>query len=341
MNSKCRLLTLKEMFEKYTDSNHYISIQDSQRYLKSCGFIVHTITIKDDIEALIISGMDIEYIHNKGYHLKSRSFSLSILKLLADAIASFRFLTVKDSEKLLKLLESLCSIYEAPLLRREIMLTNRVKSENEQILCNIDIINSAFRNNQQISFDYYDYDINKQLVLRSSKKRNCSPYALVICDEHYYVVSHYEKYSDTYTNFRLDRMKNIELIASKRNLPDKELDLGQYIKSSFSMFNGKNEYITLRFPLKNKYCNIVIDRFGKSVIMLKDRESDGYFTIHVPIKTEYPQPFFAWIFSFNGDVEIVKPENLKQLYLKMLLDNYMKMYVTYKSNSKYSMESLG
>lgn len=315
------------MFEKYTDSNHYISIEDSRVYLKSCGFTVHKITIKDDIEALIINGMDIEYVHNKGYHLKSRPFSLSILKLLADAIASFRFLTVKDSEKLLKLLESLCSIYESPSLRRGIMFANRVKSDNEQIFDNIDTINFAFCNNQQISFDYYDYDVNKQSVLRSGEKRNCSPCALVMCDGYYYVVSHYEKYSDTYTNFRLDRMKNIELIASKRNLPNKELDLGQYIKSSFSMFNGKSEYVTLRFPLENKYCNIVIDRFGKSVIMLKDRESNGYFTIHVPIKTEYPQPFFAWIFSFYGDVEIVKPESLKQLYSKMLLNNYLKIYV--------------
>lgn len=327
MNGKCRVLFLKRMFLRLTDIEHYMTMPMIITNLTNNGFSVEKRAVKEDIEALILSGMDIEYVHNKGYHLKSRPFSFSILKLLADAIASFRFLTVKDSEKLFKLLESLCSIYEVPMLRRKINLTNRVKSENEQVICNIDIINSAFRNNQQISFDYYDYDINKQLVLRSSKKRSCSPYALVICDEHYYVVSHYEKYSDTYTNFCLDRMKNIELIASKRNLPDKELDLGQYIKSSFSMFNGKNEYVTLRFPLENKYCNIVIDRFGKSVIMLKDRESDGYFTIHVPIKIEYPQPFFAWIFSFNGDVEIVKPENIKQLYSKMLLNNYLKIYV--------------
>lgn len=327
MYSKCRLLMLKEMFEKYTDSDHYISIEDSQVYLKSCGFTVHKITIKDDIEALIFSGMDIEYVHNKGYHLKSRPFSLSILKLIADAIASFRFLTVKDSERLLKLLESLCSIYESPVLRRGIVFDNRVKSDNEQIFDNIDMINFAFRNHQQISFDYYDYDIKKQSVLRNGEKRSCFPCALVMCDGYYYVVSHYEKYSDTYTNFRLDRMKNIKLIASKRNLPHEELNLGQYIKSSFSMFSGKSEYVTLRFPLENKYCNVVIDRFGKSVIMLKDKESDGYFTIHVPIKTEYLQPFFAWIFSFNGDAEIVKPENLRQFYSKMLLNNYLKIYV--------------
>lgn len=169
MNAKCRLLCLREMFIKYTDQNNYVSMKKIQNYLNSCGYPAHQVTIKDDIDALISSGMEIEYIHNKGYHLRSRPFSLSILKILADAIASFRFLTVDDSEKLLKLIESLCSIYEAPLLRREIMLTNRVKSDNEQIFDNIDMINSAFRNNQQISFDYYDYDINKQLVQQGKK----------------------------------------------------------------------------------------------------------------------------------------------------------------------------
>ena len=269
MNAKCRLLCLREMFIKYTDQNNYVSMKKIRNYLSSFGYLAHKITIKDDIDALISSGMEIEYIHNKGYHLRSRPFSLSILKILADAIASFRFLTVDDSEKLLKLLESLCSIYEAPLLRRKIMLTNRVKSDNEQIFDNIDVINSAFRSNQQISFDYYDYDINKHLVQRG-EERLCSPFALVMSGECYYVVSYYEKYADTYTNFRLDRMRNIRLVNSAREYLDEKLNLEQYIKSSFSMFSGKSEYVTLRLPLENKYCNIVIDRFGKSVLMLRE-----------------------------------------------------------------------
>lgn len=325
MNAKCRLLCLREMFIKYTDQNNYVSMERIQNYLTSCGYPAHKVTIKDDIDALISSGMEIEYIHNKGYHLRSRPFSLSILKILADAIASFRFLTVDDSEKLLKLIESLCSIYEAPLLRREIMLTNRVKSDNEQIFDNIDMINSAFRNNQQISFDYYDYDINKQLV-QHGKRKLCSPCALVMSDERYYVISYYEEYSDTYTNFRLDRMRSIELIDTVRKYPNEKLDLEQYVKSSFSMFRGKSEYVTLRFPLENKYCNIVIDRFGKSVLMLKDKQSDKHFIIHALIKSEYPQPFFSWIFSFSGEVEILSPVRLKERYTETLMKSCILQY---------------
>lgn len=327
MNAKCRLLCLRELFIKYTDINHYISMERIQNYPNSCGYQAHKVTIKDNIEALILNDMNIEYVHNKGYHLRSRPFSLNILKTLADAIASFRFLTVDDSEKLLKLIESLCSIYEAPLLRREIMLTNRVKSDNEQIFDNIDMINSALHNNQQISFDYYDYDINKQLVLRDGVKRTCSPFALVMCNEQYYVVSNYEKHGDTYTNFRIDRMRNIKLIDLYRNTPCEILNLEQYIKSSFSMFSGKSEYVTLRLPLENKYCNIVIDRFGKSVLMLRDKKSDNHFIIHVPVRAEYPQPFFSWIFSFRGKVEIISPIRLKERYTKVLYESCVQQYM--------------
>ncbi len=325
MNTKCRILFLREMFIKYTDSEHYYSMPNIAVFLESNGFTAHIQTIRDDIDSLIAFGMDIEYVHNKGYHLKSRPFSLSILKLFADVIASFHFLTVEDSEKLLKLLESLCSIYEAPILHRQIRLDSRVKAENGQIFENIDSINYAICNNQQISFDYYDYDIDKRFVCRDEEKYTCSPCALVMNDERYYVVSHYEKYPDCYTNFRLDHMKNIELINSKRTFPNGELDLEQYIKSSFCMVSGKNEYVTLRFPLENRYCNIVIDRFGKSVIMLKDLNS-GKFTIHVPIKTEYPQPFFAWIFSFDGAVEIIEPLSLMTRYTEMLTNALKKAY---------------
>lgn len=64
MNAKCRLLCLREMFIKYTDQNNYVSMERIQNYLNSCGYPAHKVTIKDGIQALILSDMDIEYVHN-------------------------------------------------------------------------------------------------------------------------------------------------------------------------------------------------------------------------------------------------------------------------------------
>ena len=53
MNTKCRLLCLREMFIKYTDQNNYVSMERIQNYLTSCGYPAYKVTIKDDIDALI------------------------------------------------------------------------------------------------------------------------------------------------------------------------------------------------------------------------------------------------------------------------------------------------
>ena len=98
MNGKYRVLFLKKMFLKLTDSEHYLSMSMIIANLTQNGFSAGKRTIKEDIDVLVHMGYDIEYIYNKGYHLRSRPFSLSILKVLADAIACFRFLTVDDSE---------------------------------------------------------------------------------------------------------------------------------------------------------------------------------------------------------------------------------------------------
>ena len=39
MNAKCRLLCLREMFIKYTDSKHYVSIHEIKAYLADFQFM--------------------------------------------------------------------------------------------------------------------------------------------------------------------------------------------------------------------------------------------------------------------------------------------------------------
>ena len=90
MRANRRVLYMRKIFRKYTDDRNFITMPEIKKYIRAYGFDVGERAILSDIDALIFYGMDIEYVHNKGYHLKSRPFSLSILKMLADAIASFR-----------------------------------------------------------------------------------------------------------------------------------------------------------------------------------------------------------------------------------------------------------
>ena len=64
-------------------------------------------------------------------------------------------------------------------LCREIYLARRMKSDNEEIYDVVDSIHSAVRQQKQISFFYYEFDMDKKRVLRNGGERyQFSPYGM-------------------------------------------------------------------------------------------------------------------------------------------------------------------
>ena len=117
---------------------------------------------------------------------------------------------------------------------------------NEKIYLSVDTIHRAIAERKQISFKYFDFDINKKKKYRDGI-RICSPYALTWDDERYYLVAHYEKYPDKLTNFRVDRMESVEVIDDSAHEMPKDFNLSVYLNSTFSMFSGEAQDVKLRF----------------------------------------------------------------------------------------------
>ena len=103
-------------------------------------------TVYSDIAALQDYGVDIVSIPGKngGYYIASRNFELPELKLLIDAVLSSRYLTEKKSRELIEKLCKECSIHDARLMRRDVLISGRVKSMNETIYYNVDAIQKTF-----------------------------------------------------------------------------------------------------------------------------------------------------------------------------------------------------
>lgn len=314
LDNRLRILFMEKLFLRYTDEEHALTTKEIGIILYNNGYSNNKNTIHDDIEALKQSGMDIINEKGKGYKLINRLLDNSEIKILSDSIASYKFITEDKSRKLQDKICKLCSIHEANYLHREFHIAHRVKTDNKQALINIDAITTAMRENKQFTFDYYDYDTENNMVYNGTRK--CSPWEMAISSEEYYAVSYYPKYPTRPTNFRIDRMKNIQLIDESRVKPPKEIVIGDYLKSSFSMFSGVDEYVTLRFPMENKMCNVVYDKFGHDTHITKD--GDKYFQICVPIKTEQPKAFFSWLALFEGEVQILKPLSLAEEFLKRM-----------------------
>lgn len=313
-NQRLKILYLYKILLERTDEEHYITMPEIISQLSLYGITAARKALYEDIEALKVFGLDIVSGRgtNAGYQVVSRDFELPELKLLADAVSSSRFLTEKKSSELLKKLEKLTSIYEAKQIQRQVFIADRVKSGNERIYMNVDAVHRAIAEQKKISFKYFDYDINKKKRYRQGI-RTCSPYALTWDDERYYLVAYYEKY-DSISNFRVDRMENVEILPESAQKYPSGFNLSSYLNSTFSMFSGESEEVKLCF--QQSLINAVIDRFGKNVSIFPD--DDEHFTVRVQIKTEHPEPFFGWLFQFGTKVKIIAPFTLKEKYIEML-----------------------
>ncbi len=311
-NQRLKILYLYKIFMEMTDEEHCITMPEIIKQLELYGITAGRKALYEDIEALRAFGLDIVYFKGQvsGYYIAGRDFELPELKLLADAVCSSRFLTEKKSNELLKKIEKLASVHEAKQIHRQVYITNRVKSMNERIYINVDAIHRAITEGKQISFKYFDYNIGKKKKYRDGL-RVCSPYALSWDDERYYLIAYYEKYNGI-SNFRVDRMEGIEILDEAIVPKPEDLNIAEYINSTFSMFSGKLQEVKLRF--KNDLVNIVFDRFGKDIFIVPD--GGEHFVVRVNVRAE--QTFLAWLFMFGTNVEILAPFELREQYKKQL-----------------------
>ena len=319
---RLKILYLYKILVEQTDEDHAITMPEIIRQLEAYGISAGRKALYEDIEALREFGLDIISGRgaSSGYAVVHREFELPELKLLADAVSSSRFLTEHKAKKLVDKLGKLASVHEAKQLRRQVYIAGRTKEHNERIYLSVDAIQRAIRENRQISFKYFSYDLRKRRVYRDSV-RVCTPVALLWSDERYYLVANYEKYPDKLTNFRVDRMEHTEVLDVPGIPPAEPFDPEEYQNETFSMFSGKTQIVKLR--MENSLVTAIIDRFGKGIDIHPDEER--FFTVRVPVKVEQPLPFFGWLFQFGDKAEILEPVELRKTYRNML-ENVREMH---------------
>lgn len=312
-----------KVFTERTDENHPMTVKDLIKYLEECGITVERKTVYDDIEALRFFGMDILNRREKpsGFYLGSRNFELSELKLLVDAVQSSKFITQKKSIQLIQKLESLASKYEAKSLQRQVFVESGVKTINESIYYNIDEIHNAISENRQISFQYYEWNVAKEMSLKKNGERyRISPWGLIWKDENYYLVGLDEK-SGIVKHYRVDKMLRVNKEEEKRNGEEifANFDAAKFAAKTFGMFGGREETLSLEF--ENHFIGVAIDHFGKDVMIRK--KDEDHFTVNVHINVS--GQFFGWLAGLGPGARIVFPEPVKKEYvnfLKRSLENY-------------------
>jgi predicted DNA-binding transcriptional regulator YafY len=317
-NQKLKLLYLRQIFEEKTDEDHPLSIAELIAELESYGVAAERKSLYDDIEALRRFGMNIVAVRSKTtrYFLAERVFELPELRLLVDSVQSSRFITHKKSSELISKIERLTSVHAARTLHRQVFVTNRIKTMNESIYYNIDAIHSGIAAGRKISFRYFQYAVTKEKTFRRGGARYVvSPWTLTWNDDNYYLIA-FDDEAGKMKHFRVDKMAEIEVTDSPRGGLEhyKQLDIGQYLRPFFSMYSGREE--TVRLEMSSRLAGVVIDRFGKDIILVPSGEDT--FTFQAPVILS--SLFYAWVAGFGGEAKILAPKSAVDEFTRLLRD---------------------
>lgn len=305
-NQKLKIFYILDYLQENSHQDHPVRASELTAMLDSR----HNIhcdrkTVYSDILALQDYGMDIESVpgRNGGFYIASRNFELPELKLLIDAVLSSRFLTEKKSRELIEKLCSQCSVYDARLMRRDVLVSGRVKSMNETIYYNVDAIQDAITENRQISFRYFDYALDGSRRYRD-RDYLASPYGLCQDNENCYLLALSPRHG--VTSYRVDRMSDIVVMEEKRE-PCPELSgkaLIAHANRLFQMYSGEETTVKLRFH--RSLVNVVFDRFGTDIMLIPEGDEHFVFTVNVAVSPM----FLSWVIGFGNKAKVLHPQSV-------------------------------
>ena len=308
-NQKVKLIYIIKYLLENTDENHKVTMPDILKYLEGYDITAERKGIYNDIETIRELGIDVvgEKIgRNFFYYIASRDFEIAELKLLVDAIQSLKFMTEKKSQELIKKLEGLVSVHEAKQLQRQVYVAGRAKTVNEGIYYNIDALHNAIGSNKKIRFQYFQWNVKKEMELRRNGEfYEVSPWALLWEDENYYLIA-FDSFYNEIRHYRVDKMLKISCTEENREGKEyfEKFNLAEYSKKNFGMFSGEEEMVKLQ--VHKDLIGVIIDRFGKDVMIVPAGETD--FRINVKVAVS-PQ-FFGWIFGLGDKIKILGPKTI-------------------------------
>lgn len=304
-NQKLKILYIWDYLQKNSHEGHPVRASELIDMLDKHNIHCDRKTVYSDIAALIDYGVDIVTVvgKNGGCYIASRNFELPELKLLIDAVQSSRYLTERKSRELIEKLCTQCNEQDAKLMKRNVLVSGRVKSMNETIYYNVDAIQEAIYQDKQITFRYFDWDFKGRRKFRD-KPYVASPYGLCQDNENCYLLAHSHRHG--VTHYRVDRMCDISLTEAKRT-PCPELTgkaLYEHAQQLFSMYSGAPVDVKLRFH--RDLLNVVVDRFGRETMLIPDGEDFFNFTVKVAVSPM----FLSWLLGFGDQAKILHPKRV-------------------------------
>ena len=327
---KIIILYILQILRKYSDADHPMTQQQIADLLRSeYGLEINRATVKRNLFDLIEAGYPIQYTEVTRSHVNRRTgekeentiytdlyydhdFTEAELHMIIDGLLFSRSVPYKQRKTLIDKLGKLSSSYFSQRMNHVHCMSSD-SPQNPELFHTIDILDEAITAGKQIriTYNYYGTDMKlhpTQNADGSVKRQTLNPYQMIASEGRYYLICNNDHHS-TVSNYRIDRITDIELLETsvkpKSQVEGLEdgLNLQNYVYQNLNMFSGKAEEV--EFVIPKSAVSLIIDFFGKHVSF--HEQEDGSISCRLRVSMEAMK---RWAVEHANIVRVTSPENL-------------------------------
>ena len=320
------ILYILNILKKYTDEDHMFSATEIQLKIKEIYNVeIDTRTIRRNINLLkykLNYDISTRDDNKKGYYLNrdpETDFEPGEIRAIIDNFSYANYIVPSVAKNIIKKCKNIQTVYENDKIKDYQIYANDSKTENVEVIKNIEDISESIYQHKKVKFEYWKYVITNKLEKKIVSTPIVSPFAIVYNKQEFYLIGVKEGKNRFY-NYRLDRIKNIQIPDNKITIKKKKSEIQDFAESSIEMFGGKKEEI-------EAICHIwlldtIFDTFGRNVTIEKIPNDDKSFKLIVDAN---PLGFRMWAMRNIDLVEVKKPKSLRN-EMKEIIKNAEQKY---------------
>jgi len=327
---KIIILYILQILRKYTDDSHTMTQQEIVDRLRSeYGIEVNRSTVKRNLFDLIEAGYDIQYTEVTRTQLNRKTgekedntiytdlyyehdFTEAELHMIIDGLLFSRSVPYRQRKTLIDKLGKLSSSYFNQRMNHVHCMSSD-SPQNPELFHTIEMLDEAITDGKQIriTYNYFGTDMKLHPTLNadgSVKRQTLNPYQMVASEGRYYLICNNDHYS-TVSNYRIDRITDIELLETsvkpKNQVEGLEdgLNLQDYVYQNLNMFSGRAEQV--EFIIPKSAVSLIIDFFGKHVSFYE--QEDGSVSCRLQVSLEAMK---RWAVEHANMVRVTSPQSL-------------------------------
>ena len=320
------ILYILNVLKKYSDEDHMLSAIEIQRKVKEIYDVeIDPRTIRRNINLLkykLDYDISTREENGKGYYINrdpETDFEPGEIRAIIDNFSYANYIVPSVAKEIIKKCKNMQNIYENEKLKDYQIYSVNSKTENAEVIKNIEDISESIFQNKKIKFEYWKYAITNKLEKKIVSTPTVSPYAIIYNKQEFYLIGIKEGETKFY-NYRLDRMKNVQILNEDIKIKKKKSEIQDFAESSTEMFGGEKEEI-------EAICHIwlldtIFETFGRNVTIEKIPNDEEYFKLLVDTNT---MGFKMWAMRNIDLVEVKRPITLRN-EMQEVVKNAMKKY---------------